>query len=83
MKTKMIPSFALALTFSLTMTGLPGIGKSANLSAGELTPSEKIVETIIKRGFKRVAVLPRVVSRTAGEENPVTGKNTVGALSMA
>lgn len=83
MKTNFISSFVLALTLSMTMTVLPGIGNSTQLSAEEMSPSEKIVKSILKGGYKRVAVLPRVVSRTSGEANAVTGKNTVGALSMA
>lgn len=83
MKTKILSSVALALFISIAPAGLPGVGMSHHLSAEEAAPSEKIVKSILKGNYKRVAVLPRVVSRTSGEDNAVTGKNTVGALSMA
>ncbi len=83
MNTTRISSFVLALALSMTTTGFPGLGIHSQLSAEEVSPSEKIVQTILKGGYKRIAVLPRVVSRTSGEANAVTGKNTVGALSMA
>jgi len=47
------------------------------------SPADKTVQAILDKGYKRVAVLPRVVVHSADNLNKVVGSNTVGALSYA
>jgi hypothetical protein len=76
---------------SLTLVGLllaglvsapPGTQSAEPATAG-VSPADKMVQTILNKGYKRVAVLPRVVSRNSSEDNRVSGKNSLGALSVA
>lgn len=56
---------------------------SLDSACADDSATDKILKTIREKGYKRVAVLPKVVARNAGDGNRVTGTNTVGALSMA
>ena len=47
------------------------------------SPADKTVQTILNKGYKRIAVLPRVVVQSANNTNKVVGTNTLGALSYA
>lgn len=80
MKLKTLIPFTLVLSLPLLISGPI---TAENSEGSSVSPSEKIVKTILAKGYKRIAVLPRVVARTSAEENQVVGKNTVGALSMA
>ncbi|MES2788626.1 MAG: hypothetical protein V4719_03320 [Planctomycetota bacterium] len=82
MKSKSLCLAGLLLALPLLISGTT-VAETPEATAVPVSPAEKIVQTILDKGYKRIAVLPRVVSRTTGDENRVTGKNTVGALSLA
>ena len=79
MKTRYAGSFSLLLCWALTAVPL----MAAQQTFPAKSPADELVDVILSKGYKRIVVLPKVVSRTSGTESPVTGKNTVGALSIA
>jgi len=81
MKKNILHLTLLTLVLPLIISGARANNKKGDETP--LSPAEKLVQSIVKKGYKRVAVLPRVVSRTTGHMDAVTGSNSVGALSMA
>jgi hypothetical protein len=69
--------FRLIATVAVCLSSLV----TCSTFAQDLTPVDKAVRAIKEKGFKRVAVIPRVVVRATGDTNRVAGKNTLGALS--
>ena len=79
MHKKSLHPFTL-LALLTAMTALPGAAQQSDTAK---TPAEQLVDVILSKGYKRIAILPKVVSHTSAATSPVTGKNTIGALSMA
>ncbi len=64
-----------------TLTVCFSMLQAESAHAQDATPVDKAVRMIKEKGYKRIAVIPRVVVRATGDTNRVAGKNTLGALS--